>query len=130
VIGSECNDGCNPPCPAEPSADCGCAAPVYQAAPCTSCGGGEVIYGNAQPVDTGCSTCGTSQGQVIYSDDVAAPVTAMDSAEATNVAPAVPEADTNSTEGVIESGVDAIEEASPVVDPGAFIPRRSNTVGS
>jgi len=71
-----------------------------------------------------------SEGQVIYSDAVAAPVTTMNSVEATNVAPVVPEADSNSTEGVIESGVDAVEEASPVVDPGAFIPRRVNTVGS
>ena len=139
VIGA-CNDGCNPPCPQQPVADCGCGAPV-EAAPCNSCGGGEVIYGDAQPYDGGCSTCqGSSEGQIIYGDAaaVAAPVM-MDSAGETNVAPVVPADDANSTEGVIESGdaseavedaVDAVKEASPVVDPGAFVPSRRTTVGS
>ena len=67
----------------------------------------------------------------------------------TNVAPVVPDA--NTTEGVIESGggsgtkggsgtravedaadaiKEAVEGASPVVDPGAFVPARRTTVGS
>jgi hypothetical protein len=127
VIGSACNDGCNPPCPAQPS-DCGCGgAPVPQvAAPCTSCGGGEVIYTQAQP-STGCSSCGTSQGEVIYGTPVAAATaTAAGSEEA---APVAPPADTETTpmatEGVIES-----VPGAPVVDPGAFIPRRRTTIGS
>ena len=134
VIGSQCNDGCNPPCPNQPAADCGCgAAPAYQeASPCTSCGGGEVIYSDMQP-SSGCSSCGgSSEGQIIYGDAaaVAAPVTSMQSQEATNVAPVVPSDDNNATEGVIEAAEEAIEEASPVVDPGAFVPRRRSTVGS
>ena len=63
----------------------------------------------------------------------------IDGDGATNVAPVVPEA--NTTEGVIESGggsgtkamdavKEAVEEASPVVDPGAFVPARRTTVGS
>lgn len=127
VIGSQCNDGCNPPCPNQPT-DCGCGAPAYQAAPCTSCGGGEVIYSDAQPTG-GCSACGTSEGQIIYGEPVAVPATSMGSEEATNVAPVEPAVDANATEGVIESG-DGASEASPVVDPGAFIPRRRTTVGS
>jgi len=128
VIGSQCNDGCNPPCPNQP-ADCGCGAPAYEASPCTSCGGGEVIYGDAQPYDGGCSSCGSSQGQIIYGEPVAAPITAMDSQKATNVAPVEPATEVNATEGVIESG-DVNSEASPVVDPGAFVPARRTTVGS
>ena len=63
----------------------------------------------------------------------------MDSTVETNAAPVVPADDANSTEGVIESGdasdaveeaVDTIQEASPVVDPGAFVPSRRTTVGS
>ena len=139
VIGAGCNDGCNPPCPAQPAADCGCGAPAYEAAPCTSCSGGEgaIIYGDAQPVESGCSSCGgSSAGQIIYGDAVAAPMATMGSEAAPVVPDSVPEAST--TEGVIESGdgsaaeavQDAVKEASPVVDPGAFIPARRTTIGS
>lgn len=135
VIGSQCNDGCNSPCPQQP-ADCGCGtsacgeAPVYQAAPCTSCGGGEVIYSEAQP-SSGCTSCGGSQSEVIYGSPVTLPAeTAAGSQEATNVAPpVVPATESNATEGVIESG-DGTSEAAPVVDPGAFIPKRRSTVGA
>ncbi|MDB4766474.1 hypothetical protein OAG71_02170 [bacterium] len=135
VIGSACNDGCNPPCPNQPAADCGCGAPAYQeAAPCTSCGGGEVIYSDAQP-SSGCSTCGTSEGEVIYGDAVAAPVTSMGSEGVSNVDPVVPAGESNATEGVIESGDGTSEasgdsEDSPLVDPGAFVPRQRSTIGS
>lgn len=66
----------------------------------------------------------------------------MDSDGGTNIDPVDP-VDANTTEGVIESGdasgavedavdaaADAIKEASPVVDPGAFVPARRTTVGS
>ena len=147
VIGS-CNDGCNPPCPHQPTpapaGDCGCGAPV-EAAPCTSCGEREITYGDTQPYDSGCSTCqGSTEGDIIYGDSgaLAAPVI-IDGDGESNVAPVVPDA--NTTEGVIESGggsgtkgvedaVDAVKEAvegaSPVVDPGAFVPARRTTVGS
>ncbi len=127
VIGSEGSDGCNSPCPQPQSSDCGCgaAAPqeAPQAAPCTSCAGGEFVYRDAQPVG-GCTSCGTSEAQVIYGEPTAvAPATAMGTGEA-DIAPVVP-----ATEGVIES-VDETSGAAPVVDPGAFIPRRRTTVGS
>lgn len=131
VIGSQCSDGCNSPCPQQPS-DCGCGnpAPVYQAAPCTSCGGGEVIYTQAQPT-SGCTSCGGSQGEVIYGTPETLPAeTAAGSQEATYVAPpAAPATESNATEGMIEPG-DGTSQASPVVDPGAFIPARRSTFGS
>ena len=139
VIGS-CNNGCNSPCPQQPThgGGCGCNAPT-EAAPCTSCGEATIVYGDAQPYDGGCSTCqGSSQGQII-GGAVAAPTT-IDSNGETNIAPVVPggSSNRNETEGVIETGVKeamkeaagAVEGASPVVDPGAFIPSRRSTVGS
>ena len=138
VIGA-CNNGCNSPCPHQPTAapagDCGCNASV-EAAPCTSCGGGEIVYGDAQSHAGGCSTCqGSTQGQ-IFNGGVAAP----EMMDKTNAAPVVPggSSSRNETQGVIESGVKkamqeaarAIKGASPVVDPSAFIPSRRSTVGS
>ena len=138
VVGTGCNDGCNPPCPNQPAADCGCnSAPVIEAAPCTSCGGGsgEIYYGDVQP-QSGCTSCGGSEGTIIYGAPESSPMTTMQtSEEATNVDPpaapvdVVPSSEGMSTEGVIESGDDA-SEASPVVDPGAFIPRSKASIGS
>ena len=146
VIGV-CNDGCNPPCPQEPS-PCGCGAHaeapyVIEAAPCSSCstcGGGEVIYSDAMPVN-GCANglCGSTP---IYGEAVALPAAAAavsDDSEGSGsrVDPVVPAA----TEGTLQD-VEEIErrdvtqpsvsdeENDPIVDPGAFITRPTNTFGS
>jgi len=143
VIGTEGSNGCNPPCPQAPApaAGCGCGGPVHQegavyqeAAPCTSCGGGEVVYGEAQPT-SGCTTCGTGEGEIIYGDPLSVPGTPAITSEGTSASPVLPpaggsstksEAIQNATEGVIEAGGGA-SEASPVVDPGAFVPRKGRT---
>lgn len=142
-----CNDGCNPPCPVAPQADCGCGsyveAPyVVDAAPygsCSTCGGGEVIYSDAMPANA-CANgmCGSTP---TYGEAVALPAAAavLDGSES-QVDPVVP----TDTEGSLQA-VEEIEETDrrditqpsvsddeddPIVDPGAFIPRPTNTLGS
>ncbi len=142
-----CNDGCNPPCPVQPVADCGCGsyveAPYVEAAPCSSCstcGGGEVIYSDAMPA-SGCANgaCGSTP---IYGQPIALPAAAAATSEGsgTRVDPVAPPA----TEGTLQS-VEEVEdtdrrdvtqpsisdgEDDPIVDPGAFAPRSTNTMGS
>ena len=154
VIGV-CNDGCNPPCPQEP-APCGGHVPaeapyVVEAAPCSSCstcGGGEVIYSDAVPVG-GCANgaCGSTPiyGEgVILPGAAAATAISVDSDDSdasegsgSRVDPVVPD----STEGALQGVQEEVErrdvtqpsvsdeENDPIVDPGAFVPRATNTIG-
>jgi len=153
-IGSS-NDGCNPPCPQEQPA-CGFNAPaeapyIVEAAPCSSCntcGGGEVIYSDAVPVG-GCAngTCGSTPiyGEgVILPGAAAATAISVDSDDSnasegsgSRVDPVVPD----STDGTLQGVQEEVErrdvtqpsvsdeENDPIVDPGAFVPRATNTIG-
>ncbi len=142
VIGVS-NDGCNPPCPVK-AADCGCNTGYVIDTPCRSCsayGDGEVIYSDAMPV-SGCANgmCGSTP---VYGEGVALPAAAATIDSGSNIAAPV-DPDASATEGVIEateaeSSIErrnvtqpsvSDEENDPVVDPGAFLPRRSNAIGS
>ena len=125
VIGSNPNDGCNSPCPNMGGGhDCGCgaAAPVI-----------------AAPVETGCSTCSScgngnfegsvlaapAAGGVIYSDS---PST---SSEGVILESPASDADSPSDviKDVIEETVTPKVDATPAVDPNAFIIRNGNIRG-
>ncbi len=141
VIGV-CNDGCNPPCPQKP-VDCGCGGGEYiiEAAPCSSCntcGGGEVIYSDAMPT-SGCASGACGGATPVYGDGVALPA-AVSEGSGSRVEPVAPAM----TEGTLQ-GVEEVEETErrditqpsvsdeeddPIVDPGAFVPRPTNTLGS
>ena len=143
VIGV-CNDGCNPPCPVK-AADCGCDAGYVIEAPCSSCsayGEGEVIYSDAMPV-SGCANgmCGSTP---VYGEGVALPAAAAATIDSGSNIAAPVDPNASATEGVIEATEEessierrnvtqpsvSDEEDDPVVDPGAFLPRRSNAIGS
>ena len=148
VIGVS-NDGCNPPCPTQPNAGCGCGShvetpyvetPYVEAAPCSSCstcGGGEVIYSDAVPV-SGCAdgSCGSTP---IYGSAVALPAAAAATSEGSGsrvdpVPPPTTERTIQETEEVERRDVTqpsiSDDEDDPIVDPGAFVPRSTNTMGS
>ena len=139
------NDGCNPPCPNTPASDCGCGG-VVAPAPCTSCGGGEVIYSGDVPMVPmgGCANgmCGSTPA---YDGSVALPAAAATTAIATGDEAVPFEPSSDETEGVIvddNGDVEPVErrditqpsisdeEDNPLVDPGAFIQRGSNAFGS
>ncbi len=105
VIGSGCNDGCNPPCPASPC-ETGCGSVV---------------------VDSGCSSCGGAvmaapmSGEVMSTEPTPVNVEAAPAVEAVQPSPA----------DVIEEAAPAAGNAdeSPAVDPNAFIIRRGKVNG-
>ena len=121
VIGSGFNDGCNSPCPNMGGHDCGCgaAAPVVAApAPCSSC-----------------SSCGSYEGSVlaapaaggiIYSDSPSSEGVITEAPISTESSPASEASDViEKVQEVITPKVDA----TPAVDPNAFIIRNGNIRG-
>ena len=137
VVGSAPNNGCNSPCPSS-GGDAGCGCGTATAAP--------VVYDSA-PVDSGCSTCSSCTGTVTEGSIMAAPYaaggviygdsdsTTLDSDSVIMETPA--DGPSDSTVEPIEKVIEKVQEipkgtdidASPTVDPNAFMIRNGNSRG-